>query len=102
MRELFPYDIPTIYTKTLRERSLGVLKVKIKKKFVKTNGSKKYFRDPNYKYFRHSFSQKAPQGESYQDVYDRVVTFIENELNQQQRRVVIVAHQVVIRCFRLF
>lgn len=42
---------------------------------------------------------KAPQGESYQDVYDRVVTFIENELNQQQRRVVIVAHQVVIRCF---
>ena len=26
--ELFPYDIPTIYTKTLRERSLGVLKVK--------------------------------------------------------------------------
>ena len=42
---------------------------------------------------------KAPQGESYQDVYDRVVTFIENELNQRQRRVVIVAHQVVIRCF---
>ena len=38
--KLFPYDIPTIYTKTLRERSLGVLKVKIKKKFVKTNGSK--------------------------------------------------------------
>ena len=26
--KLFPYDIPTIYTKTLRERSLGVLKVK--------------------------------------------------------------------------
>ena len=29
--ELFPYDIPTIYTKTLRERSLGVFE---------TNGSK--------------------------------------------------------------
>ena len=26
--ELFPYDLPTIYTKTLRERSLGVLKEK--------------------------------------------------------------------------
>ena len=38
--ELFPYDLPTIYTKTLRERSLGVLKGKIKKKFVKTKGSK--------------------------------------------------------------
>ena len=31
--ELFPYDIPTIYTKTLRERSLGVFEGKIKKKF---------------------------------------------------------------------
>ena len=38
--ELFPYDLPTIYTKTLRERSLGVFEGKIKKKFVKTKGSK--------------------------------------------------------------
>lgn len=38
--ELFPYDLPTIYTKTLRERSLGVFEGKNKKKFVKTKGSK--------------------------------------------------------------
>lgn len=100
--ELFPYDIPTIYTKTLRERSLGVFEGKNKEEVCKDKRFEKYFRDPNYKYFRHSFSQKAPQGESYQDVYDRVVTFIENELNQQQRRVVIVAHQVVIRCFFVY
>ena len=82
MRSYF-YDIPTIYTKTLRERSLGVLKVKIKKKFVKTNGSKNI---SVILIINTLTSIKAPQGESYQDVYDRVVTFIENELNQQQRR----------------
>ena len=91
-----------MYTKTLRERSLGVFEGKNKEEVCKDKRFEKYFHDPNYKYFRHSFSQKAPQGESYQDVYDRVVTFIENELNQQQRRVVIVAHQVVIRCFFVY
>ncbi len=79
------------------------LKVKIKKKFVKTNGSKNISVILIINTLDIAFRKKAPQGESYQHVYDRVVTFIENELNQQQRRVVIVAHQVVIRCFfRLF
>ena len=79
--ELFPYDLPTIYTKTLRERSLGVFEGKNKEEVCK---------------------DKRFEKESYQDVYDRVVTFIENELNQRQRRVVIVAHQVVIRCFFVY
>lgn len=34
-----------------------------------------YFNDEAYKYFRHSFSQKAPEGESYADVLYRVEQF---------------------------
>ena len=56
--ELFPYDLPTIYTKTLRERSLGVFEGKNKEEVCKDKRFEKYFHDPNYKYFRHSFSQK--------------------------------------------
>ena len=38
--ELFPYDLPTIYTKTLRERSLGVFEGKNKEEVCKDKGSK--------------------------------------------------------------
>ena len=58
----------------------------------------RYFNDPEYKDFRHSFTQKAPKGESYRDVYHRVHQFFEQMNMSDDETIVIVAHQVVIRC----
>ncbi len=54
----------------------------------------KYFNDDNFKDFRHSFTQKAPEGESYQDVFDRVATFFNSIVDRNADQIVIVAHQV--------
>ncbi|HIE0210852.1 TPA: histidine phosphatase family protein, partial [Staphylococcus aureus] len=64
----------------------------------------KYFNDPNFKDFRHSFSQKAPEGESYEDVYQRVEHFMNHVVNEDTQKddIVIVAHQVVIRCLMVY
>ena len=71
---IFPYNIPTTFTDLLKERSLGVFEGNIKRSVTGRNFYK-YFNDDNFKDFRHSFTQKAPEGESYQDVFDRVATF---------------------------
>lgn len=43
---------------------------------------------------------RVPNGESFTDLYDRVVNFIENELQMiQTKPIIIVAHAGVIRCF---
>ncbi|MDT4146206.1 histidine phosphatase family protein, partial [Staphylococcus aureus] len=64
----------------------------------------KYFNDLNFKDFRHSFSQKAPEGESYEDVYQRVEHFMNHVVNEDTQKddIVIVAHQVVIRCLMVY
>ena len=99
---IFPYNIPTTFTKSLRERSLGVFEGKNKQEVSEDVEYERYFNDPEFKDFRHSFSQKAPEGESYQDVYERIEHFFNEELNHNDENIVIIAHQVVIRCILVY
>ncbi|PNZ67443.1 histidine phosphatase family protein [Staphylococcus croceilyticus] len=99
---IFPYDIPTTVTSGLRERSLGVFEGEYKDKLMKDAQYHQYFNHPEYKDFRHSFTQKAPKGESYGDVLNRIRLFFENEVSQDSETIVIVAHQVVIRCMLVY
>ena len=48
--------------------------------------------------------QKAPEGESYEDVYQRVEHFMNHVVNEDTQKddIVIVAHQVVIRCLMVY
>ncbi|MCS5349017.1 phosphoglycerate mutase family protein [Staphylococcus aureus] len=101
---IFPYAIPSTTTPLLRERSLGVFEGKYKDDVSVNPKYEKYFNDPKFKDFRHSFSQKAPEGESYEDVYQRVSHFMNHVVseNTKQDDIVIVAHQVVIRCLMVY
>lgn len=99
---IFSYDIPTTITSSLRERSLGVFEGEYKDKLMKDTQFHQYFNHPEYKDFRHSFTQKAPKGESYGDVLNRIRLFFENEVSQEAETIVIVAHQVVIRCMLFY
>lgn len=99
---IFPYNIPTSFTQSLRERSLGVFEGKNKQEVSEDAEYERYFNDPEFKDFRHSFSQKAPEGESYQDVYERIEHFFNEELNHNNENIVIIAHQVVIRCILVY
>lgn len=99
---IFPYNIPTTFTDLLKERSLGVFEGKYKKEVSQDETFYKYFNDDNFKDFRHSFTQKAPEGESYQDVFDRVATFFNSIVDHNADPIVIVAHQVVIRCIFVY
>ena len=101
-RHIFPYKIPTTVTPLLRERSLGIFEGKYKDKLSQEEQFSRYFNHPDYKDFRHSFTQKAPEGESYRDVYRRVHSFFENVVNKEDNAIVIVAHQVVIRCILVY
>ena len=55
---IFPYDIASTTTPLLRERSLGVFEGEYKDEISANPKYEKYFNDPNFKDFRHSFSQK--------------------------------------------
>lgn len=99
---IFPYNIPTTFTDLLKERSLGVFEGKYKKEVSQDETFYKYFNDDNFKDFRHSFTQKAPEGESYQDVFDRVATFFNSIVDRNADQIVIVANQVVIRCIFVY
>ncbi|MBX5320042.1 histidine phosphatase family protein [Staphylococcus caprae] len=99
---IFPYNIPTTFTKSLRERSLGVFEGKNKQEVSEDKEYERYFNDPEFKDFRHSFIQKAPDGESYQDVYERIARFFESEIHKDSDNIVIIAHQVVIRCIFVY
>lgn len=57
-RYIFPYDIPSTVTSLLRERSLGVFEGEYKDKLMQDAQYHRYFNDPEYKDFRHSFTQK--------------------------------------------
>lgn len=101
---IFPYDIASTTTPLLRERSLGVFEGEYKDEISANPKYEKYFNDPKFKDFRHSFSQKAPKGESYEDVYQRVEHFMNHVVNEDTQKddIVIVAHQVVIRCLMVY
>ncbi|UDI79192.1 histidine phosphatase family protein [Staphylococcus taiwanensis] len=99
---IFPYDIPTTITSILRERSLGVFEGEYKDKLMQDEQYHRYFNHPDYKDFRHSFTQKAPKGESYRDVFNRVKSFFENKIDKKDDVIVVIAHQVVIRCILVY
>jgi 2,3-bisphosphoglycerate-dependent phosphoglycerate mutase len=84
--------------KRLRERSLGDFEGKLIEKIKKEKRYEKYFNDPKFKNFRHDFTIKAPNGESYSDVYNRVNEFYQEISNKGCNKIVIVSHMCAIRC----
>ena len=95
---IFDKSIPVSVTPLLRERSLGEFEGEMVAKVEQNPEYAQYFNDEDYLSFRHSFTQKAPGGESYADVLQRVTHFFEQELDNSLETIVIVAHQVVLRC----
>ena len=95
---IFDKSIPASVTPLLRERSLGIFEGKMVEAVEQNPSYTRYFEDQNYLEFRHSFTQKAPEEESYTDVMERVKQFFENEIDDSLDSIAIVAHQVVIRC----
>ena len=95
---IFPYDIPTTLTPLLRERSLGVFEGKNQQELEQISEYKKYFTQSSYMNFRNSYTQRVPQGENYQDVIDRFEAFFNHTVNSTYDTIVVVAHQILIRC----
>lgn len=83
--------------KRLRERSLGDFEGKTVEEIKHDPLYSKYFHDPEYSQFRHGFKAKAPNGENYSDVCERVSSFLK-ELNGNYGKAVIVSHSCAIRC----
>lgn len=99
---IFDKHISASVTPLLRERSLGIFEGKMVDAIEQNPEYHAYFNDDNLLAFRHSFTQKAPEGESYSDVLQRVEQFFEQELDPSLESIAIVAHQVVIRCFLVY
>lgn len=95
---IFDKDIPASVTTLLRERSLGQFEGEKVSEIEQNAQFETYFNGGPNSSFRHSFTQKAPEGESYENVFKRVETFFKQELDTSLDTVVIIAHQVVIRC----
>ncbi len=89
-------DRELIIDKRLRERSLGIFEGRRVCDIMKEYPQ--YFSDPLLKNFRDSFTAKAPSGESYSDVCERVRPFLEELYEKKYKKVVIVAHFAAIRC----
>lgn len=82
----------------IQERSLGDFEGK---KIVDVKSDPqyaKYFSDPFYMRFRKDFKAKAPNGESYGDVSNRVRPFVQDLLEDNVDKVGIISHYVVIKC----
>lgn len=88
-----------IVDKRLRERSLGAFEGQLVKELKIHPEYSKYFYDEELKYFGHSFVVKAPGGENYADVENRVRLFWEEIKDKNYNKIVIVAHLYTIRVF---
>ena len=82
----------------LRERSMGEFEGRKVEEVKADPRYEKYFTDPRYQTFRHSFTVKVPGGENYADVCRRVRPFLEELMQSGARKAVVVAHFVTIRC----
>jgi broad specificity phosphatase PhoE len=82
----------------IMERSLGEFEEKKICDVMKIPKYEKYFTDPEYMKFRSSFTANAPGGESYADVCRRVEPFALELTSSGYKKVLVVAHFVVIRC----
>lgn len=97
-RYIFPYDIPSTVTSLLRERSLGVFEGEYKDKLMQDAQYHRYFNDPEYKDFRHSFTQKRLRVKVIEMYIIEFINSFEQMNMSDDETIVIVAHQVVIRC----
>ena len=87
-----------VYDSRLRERSLGNFQGKTMPEVQADPRYQKYFTDPEWMRFRHSFTAKAPGGENYADLCARVRPFLDELRQGGYGKAVIVAHFCVIRC----
>lgn len=90
-------DCDVTVDKRLRERSLGIFEGILIDEIKNNPLYSEYFNDPEYSGFRHGFTKKAPDGENYCDVCERVSSFLD-ELNKDYKKIVIVSHFCAIRC----
>ncbi|MDK7926568.1 MAG: histidine phosphatase family protein [Staphylococcus simulans] len=94
----FDSTIPHTFSPLLRERSLGEFEGYPRETLRDNPVYSRYFEDPRYSDFRNSFTQRAPGGENYSDVLGRIDEFFKDILDIKDEVVVIVAHQIWIRC----
>ena len=85
-------------TSQLRERGLGIFEGKTKDEIMKIPEYKKYYTDPKYMDFKDSFTTKAPEGENYSEVLERVMKFFENLDYNNNDIIGIYSHFCAIRC----
>lgn len=94
----FDNTIPVTITALLRERSLGKFEGYSQKELIQNPEYRPYFENPLMSDFRHSFTQRAPGGDNYNDVLARVDQFFKEIFDKKDSVVVIVAHIIWIRC----
>lgn len=94
----FSGSVRTVYDPRLRERSLGKFEGKTAAELQSNAEYAKYFDDPRFSDFRHSFTARAPGGESYADVCARVRTFWEEVRGAGYGKIVVVSHLCTLRC----
>ena len=82
----------------LTERTMGDFDGRKVREIMENPAYRRYFEDENYKYFRASFTQSAPHGESYADVSRRAEDFLRDVKSRGYRKIVVVSHMHAIRC----
>ena len=92
-------DRKLIVDPRLQERSMGDFEGKKITEVKSDPRYKKYFEETGLMSFRHSFTVKGPNAESYTDVCKRVRSFIDELSKSNYHKIVIVAHFVLFRCF---
>ncbi|MFV0342361.1 MAG: histidine phosphatase family protein [Anaerocolumna sp.] len=91
-------DKPIILDERIRERSLGDFDGKLVEEIQNDKRYNKYFGESEYVNFRHDFAVKAPNGENYSDVCQRVSSFWNESVDKGYQKIVIVSHMCTIRC----
>lgn len=94
----FDSHIPYTFSPLLRERSLGKFEGYSRETLCNNPAYSYYFENPRFSDFRNSFTQRAPGGENYSDVLGRVDAFFKDVLDIKDEVIVIVSHQIWIRC----
>lgn len=90
---------PFTIVPALRERSLGYFEGKTKEEIIRENPeNEKYFGDDLYRSFKHSYTLKAPGGESYADVAQRLREFLATLDFSANETVGLFMHECAMRC----
>ena len=82
----------------LTERTMGEFDGKRANELKDDPAYSAYFNDPDLKGFRQSFRTRAPGGENYRDVEQRVREFLKDISREKYSKVIIVSHFCTIRC----